>query len=53
MFYLNNNDIFLYDLFYIGDDGLLKSFLKIYEDNKIVEFEKFYLDVDIFYKEIK
>lgn len=50
-FHLNNNDTFSYDLFYTGDDGLPKSFLKIYEDNKTVESEKFHLDVDISYKE--
>ncbi|ETO51347.1 hypothetical protein Y001_10650 [Staphylococcus aureus MUF256] len=27
-FHLNNNDTFSYDLFYTGDDGLPKSFLK-------------------------
>ncbi len=41
-FHLNNNDTFSYDLFYTGDDGLPKSFLKIYEDNKTVESEKFH-----------
>lgn len=31
--------------------GYQKVFLKIYEDNKTVESEKFHLDVDISYKE--
>ncbi|HCD7979251.1 TPA: exotoxin, partial [Staphylococcus aureus] len=39
---------FSYDLFYTGD-GLPVSFLKIYEDNKIIESEKFHLDVEISY----
>ncbi|HCD4030375.1 TPA: exotoxin, partial [Staphylococcus aureus] len=30
-------------------DGLPVSFLKIYEDNKIIESEKFHLDVEISY----
>lgn len=30
-----------------------QKFLKIYEDNKTVESEKFHLDVDISYKETK
>ncbi|OFC57535.1 staphylococcal enterotoxin type V [Staphylococcus aureus] len=48
LFHLNNEKSFSYDLFYTGD-GLPVSFLKIYEDNKIIESEKFHLDVEISY----
>ncbi|HCD2304026.1 TPA: exotoxin, partial [Staphylococcus aureus] len=48
LFHLNDEKSFSYDLFYTGD-GLPVSFLKIYEDNKIIESEKFHLDVEISY----
>lgn len=48
LFHLNDEKSFSYDLFYTGD-VLPVSFLKIYEDNKIIESEKFHLDVEISY----
>lgn len=48
LFHLNDKESFSYDLFYTGD-GLPVSFLKIYEDNKKIESEKFHLDVEISY----
>ncbi|HDC5775850.1 TPA: staphylococcal enterotoxin type M [Staphylococcus aureus] len=50
LFHLNDGSSFSYDLFDTGT-GQAESFLKIYNDNKTVETEKFHLDVEISYKD--
>ncbi|HDJ6024433.1 TPA: staphylococcal enterotoxin type M, partial [Staphylococcus aureus] len=49
-FHLNDGTSFSYDLFDTGT-GQAESFLKIYNDNKTVETDKFHLDVEISYKD--
>lgn len=49
-FHLNDGTSFSCDLFDTGT-GQAESFLKIYNDNKTVETDKFHLDVEISYKD--